>query len=392
MVAAGSRVHNPSSDDLILRFDGISRHFGDVKAVDNISFELRRGEVLTLLGPSGCGKTTTLRMAIGLERSSSGRVIYRNETVDCPAERIFVPPEKRKMGMVFQSYAIWPHMSVYENVAYPLRYQRMAKPQVREKVGQVLEQVGLTGFEDRKGTQLSGGQQQRVAVARGLVADPDVLLMDEPFSNLDAKLREQMRAELKRLQRRLNISILFVTHDQSEALALSDRIAVMKDGNIEQIGPPVDLYASPQTPAVRDFLGSSILLRGRVVDGSSGESRRVTLHSGEQMSVSGIDRMVGGGGPGTDCLLAVRPESLVIEPASPDDAAANENRMTAHIRTLLFMGEKYEADIELPGGQMVLVNLPPATTWQENQAVSIYIPADQLQLWDADAVAQSVDD
>ncbi len=172
--------------DTILKFENVSRSFGGVRAVDGVSFELKRGEVLTLLGPSGCGKTTTLRMAIGLERASGGRVSYEGKLVDCPEEHAFVEPEKRGMGMVFQSYAIWPHMSVFENVAYPLRYRRVAKDEVRSKVRATLDLVGLHGLEERRGTQLSGGQQQRVAVARALIADPGVLLMDEPFSNLDA--------------------------------------------------------------------------------------------------------------------------------------------------------------------------------------------------------------
>ena len=369
--------------DVILRFENVSRLFGNVRAVDGVSFELKRGEILTLLGPSGCGKTTTLRIAIGLERSSSGRVFYEGRTVDAPGERIFVEPEKRGMGMVFQSYAIWPHMTVFENVAYPLRYRRVNKKQTAESVMRTLELVGLAGYEQRRSPQLSGGQQQRVAVARALVSDPGVLLMDEPFSNLDAKLREQMRAELKRLQRRLNISILFVTHDQSEALALSDRIAVMKDGKIEQMGPPADLYAEPQTPAVRDFLGRSILMPARIV-ARNGEAVSVSVADGQTLHVSGTIR-TGAVDADAKCLVSVRPESIGVVPADGQTSDA-ANLLKAHIRTLLFMGDCYEADIELPGGHMALIRLGPTRTWREGEPVHLTLPPDKLQLWDRGAM------
>jgi ABC-type Fe3+/spermidine/putrescine transport system ATPase subunit len=378
------------SQDTILKFENVSRSFGGVRAVEGVSFELKRGEVLTLLGPSGCGKTTTLRMAIGLERASGGLISYEGKTVDCPGERAFVEPEKRGMGMVFQSYAIWPHMSVFENVAYPLRYRRVAKEAVVQKVNDTLDMVGLHGLGERRGTQLSGGQQQRVAVARALIADPGVLLMDEPFSNLDAKLREQMRIDLKRLQRRLNISILFVTHDQTEALALSDRIAVMKDGRIEQLGSPEAMYAEPGTAAVRDFLGKCICLPCRMIEPGANGGVRVSVVDGQAFAVEGINH-AGNSRPGDKCLVAVRPESLRVEPvegpntpASADDAA---NELIATIKTLLFMGECHEADIEFPGGHMALVSLAPTRLWREGEKVRIQLPAAKLQLWDRDADA-----
>ncbi len=371
------------SQDTILRFENVARSFGGVHAVDDVSFELKRGEVLTLLGPSGCGKTTTLRMAIGLERASAGRISYEGKVVDCPGERAFVEPEKRGMGMVFQSYAIWPHMSVFENVAYPLRYRRVGRDEVARKVRATLEMAGLHGLEERRGTQLSGGQQQRVAVARALVADPGVLLMDEPFSNLDAKLREQMRVDLKRLQRRLNISILFVTHDQTEALALSDRIAVMKNGRIEQLGSPQEMYAEPGTPAVRDFLGKCIRLPCRVVEPGANGGVRVSLIDGQSFAVEGINR-ASGSRPGDKCLVAVRPESLQIEPAEGSNGDGRSNQLIATIKTLLFMGESHEADIEFPGGHMALVSLAPTRAWREGEAVRISLPPGKLQLWDRD--------
>ena len=367
-----------TADDVILRFDDVSRQFGTVTAVDGVSFALKRGEILTLLGPSGCGKTTTLRMAIGLERASAGCITYAGKVVDCPSERSFVVPEKRDMGMVFQSYAIWPHMTVFENVAYPLRYRKLSKPVIQEKVGSILEQVGLAGFEKRKGTQLSGGQQQRVAVARGLVSSPQLLLMDEPFSNLDAKLREQMRMDLKRLQRRLNITILFVTHDQSEALALSDRIAVMKDGRIEQFGSPLELYSSPKTVAVRDFLGRSILLDGRIGQRSQ-NIVSVALDAGAVLHVNqpaGAAQQVS-----TDaCVVSVRPESISVVP-SEGATSGGQNSVAGRIQTLLFMGNCYEAEVELPNRQTITMDLSPSRAWQEGQHIQLEIPADKLQLW-----------
>ncbi len=358
--------------------EGVSRHFGAHAAVDNVSFELRRGEVLTLLGPSGCGKTTTLRMAIGLEHVSHGRVLYGSRVLDAPAERVFVSPEDRDMGMVFQSYAIWPHMSVFENVAFPLRTRGEKKAEIDRKVSEILAQVGLAGFESRSGMQLSGGQQQRVAVARGLVGNPDVLLMDEPFSNLDAKLRDRLRTELRVLQRRLNISILFVTHDQTEALALSDRIAVMRDGRIEQIGPPMELYTQPATPFVRDFLGQSVLLRARIAD-SGADGTRVRLGDGTHLTARGRNHLSDTAAE-TQCLLSVRPEEIRIVPADQDTGAANV--VTGTIRHLLFLGQFYEATIDLPRGQEALMHLGRGIDWHEGQQVHLHLPAEHLQIWD----------
>ncbi len=375
-------------DATVLRFEQVARNFGSFRAVDGVSFELKRGEILTLLGPSGCGKTTTLRIAIGLERASSGRVSYEGKVVDCPGEHTFIEPEKRGMGMVFQSYAIWPHMTVFENVAYPLRFRRVDKAEVARKVRATLELVGLQGLDARRGTQLSGGQQQRVAVARALIADPGVLLMDEPFSNLDAKLREQMRVDLKRLQRRLNISILFVTHDQSEALALSDRIAVMKDGRIEQLGTPEKLYAEPGTAAVRDFLGKCIRLPCRVLEPGPNGGLRVSVVDKQSFAVEGTNH-ASSSRPGDKCLVAVRPESLRVEPADGSTGDGSANQLLATIRTLLFMGESHEADIEFPGGHMALVSLAPTRTWREGEAVRISLPSAKLQLWDRDPVADA---
>ncbi len=250
--------------ETVLALDRVSKRFSEAAAVDSVSLSIRRGEVFTLLGPSGCGKTTTLRLVAGLEHPDAGEITLRDRVVASAARRHFVAPNQRNLGMVFQSYAVWPHMTVFENVAYPLQLRGLPKAAVREKVARVLDLVGLGGLETRPGTLLSGGQMQRLALCRALVYEPDLLLLDEPFSNLDAKLREQMRVEVKLLQRRLGITVLFVTHDQVEALSLSDRIAVMHRGRVEQVGSPRALYERPASAFVRDFLGQTVVLTGRV--------------------------------------------------------------------------------------------------------------------------------
>ena len=222
------------------------------------------GEILTLLGPSGCGKTTTLRMVAGLETPDAGDIFFGEQAVVMTSRRMSLPPNKRNVGMVFQSYAIWPHMTVAENVAFPLKARRFPKKEIKERVLRALDLVGLAGYEDRPGPLLSGGQQQRVAFARALVTEPRVLLLDEPFSNLDAKLREQMRISVKLLQKRLNIAMLFVTHDQIEALSLSNRIALMNFGVVQQQGDPRLLYEEPVNEFVRDFVGRTLLFKGKV--------------------------------------------------------------------------------------------------------------------------------
>ena len=262
----------PGASETVLSLDGVSKLFGAVAAVDRASLRVERGEIFTLLGPSGCGKTTTLRLVAGLEQPDAGEITLRGRVVASAARRLFVAPHRRNLGMVFQSYAIWPHMTVFENVAYPLTLRGARRAAVREKVASVLELVGLTGLEGRAATLLSGGQMQRLALCRALVYEPDLLLLDEPFSNLDAKLREQMRIEVKLLQRRLGITILFVTHDQVEALSLSDRIAVMQRGRVEQVASPKSLYERPASAFIRDFLGQTVILRGRVDGGGRADA------------------------------------------------------------------------------------------------------------------------
>src|SRR5205085_1646281 len=241
-----------------------SEHGAVVKAAQDVSFEVPEGKLFTLLGPSGCGKTTTLRSIAGLERPSSGEIEVAGRTVYSSNRRIFIAPNKRNFGMVFQSYAIWPHMNVFQNVAFPLEVRKLPKKAIRDKVMRVLAAVQLDHLVDREATKLSGGQQQRLALARALVMEPQLLLLDEPLSNLDAKLRDRMRIELKRLQRELGLTTVYVTHDQSEALALSHEIAVMNDGFVVQVGTPRQIYEQPHNQFVADFVGTTNFIGGTV--------------------------------------------------------------------------------------------------------------------------------
>jgi ABC-type Fe3+/spermidine/putrescine transport system ATPase subunit len=372
-------------EDIVLELKGVSKHFGSVHAVEDATLQVKRGEVLTLLGPSGCGKTTTLRMVIGLERLTHGEITYSGRVVDSDASKSFVPPNKRNMGMVFQSYAIWPHMTVAENVAYPLKVRRVKGAEIRDRVSKVLEQVGLGGMEQRPATMLSGGQQQRVAVARSLVFEPDILLLDEPFSNLDAKLRDTMRTDLRILQQRLGITVLFVTHDQIEALSLSDRIVVMNQGNIEQVGTPMELYRNPKTAAVRDFLGRTVILEGTVEETSVAGSVGVRMHDSSGPMVYAQILHSEGMEIGTSCLLAVRPEGVDVEPLETVGDPDAPNTVRGVISTLLFIGDRFEARVELSWGDDIFLYLPPDDRWREGQPVAMRFAPHELHVWPASA-------
>ncbi|MGQ9508248.1 MAG: ABC transporter ATP-binding protein [Thermodesulfobacteriota bacterium] len=244
-----------------IKIENLFKKFGKVVAVNHINLEIERGEIITLLGPSGCGKTTTLRCIAGLEKPDEGDVLIDGQPM---FSKGFIPPSQRGIGMVFQNYAVWPHLRVFDNVAYGLKIQKLPKQEIKGRVAEVLESVGLSGLEKRYPGQLSGGQQQRVALARALVRNPKVLLLDEPLSNLDAKLRERMRFEIKSLVRRMNMTSVYVTHDQAEAMVISDRIAVMDAGNIVQVGAPEEIYKTPANRFVADFIGTTNFIPGEV--------------------------------------------------------------------------------------------------------------------------------
>ncbi len=328
--------------------------------VFGIDFEVAEGELFTLLGPSGCGKTTTLRSIAGLEVPNSGRIRLTGKDIYNSAAKISVPMHQRDIGMVFQSYAIWPHMDVYANAAYPLkvaRDNRLSKAEIFRKVSKVLDMVGLGEFIHRPSTQLSGGQQQRLALARALTREPGLLLLDEPLSNLDALLREQMRSELKRLQRDTGVTSVYVTHDQSEALAISDRIAVMNEGLIAQIGTPEEIYDRPASEFVAQFIGKSNLIRGDL---------DVTVAAD---SFSNVETAIGDlkcyftakSGPRRDIAIVIRPENIVIavKGAEGDAAMGEANRLTGVVTNQVYLGEINEYGIDVGKGVEIMVRTPP---------------------------------
>jgi iron(III) transport system ATP-binding protein len=238
-----------------VKFENVGKTYAkDQWAVRDFTLDIKDGEFVSFLGPSGCGKTTTLRMIAGLEENTHGRISFEGKTVSDPQQKLFTPPEKRHVGMMFQSYAVWPHMNVFENVSYPLRLQKLPKAEIQEQVSAVLKLVELEGLHERRPNQLSGGQQQRVALARGLVMKPHILLLDEPLSNLDAKLRDKMRRDIREIQQRLRLTLVYVTHDQKEAFQMSDRVVVMQKGKIEQIGTPADIQNQPKSDFVKEFV------------------------------------------------------------------------------------------------------------------------------------------
>ena len=306
------------------------KRYGAVTAVDDVSFSVAPGQFISLLGPSGCGKTTTLRCIAGFERADHGTISINGEPVTDAASGVFVPPNKRNFGMVFQSYAIWPHMTVLDNVGYPLRVQkRYARSAIRERVLEKLATVGLAGLEGRYPTQLSGGQQQRVAVARALIMEPKVLLFDEPLSNLDAKLRERMRFELVEIQGKLGIPAVYVTHDQAEAMVMSSRVIVMESGHIAQEGPPEHIYANPRSRFVADFIGLSNFVRAEVRDRGVNGTWLVQSALGRHWCTG-----EGSHRPGDAVLLAIRPERINFA----RDPFADGAGFAAEIQSRYFLG------------------------------------------------------
>jgi iron(III) transport system ATP-binding protein len=323
---------------------------GAVRAVDEVSFTVNEGEFYTLLGPSGCGKTTTLRCIAGLERANAGTIELGGTVV--VADRLFVPPYRRDIGMVFQSYAVWPHMTVFENVAFPLKVgsSRPSSSQMRERVDSALQLVGLGGYAERMATQLSGGQQQRLSLARAIVREPSVLLLDEPLSNLDARLRERMRGELTAIQRRLGVTTLFVTHDQIEALSMSDRIAVMDGGKIVQEGTPEEIYHEPVNEFVASFIGSTNLFLGKFL-GRDDAAKTVSVEVDfGRLEVEDPGVTIE---PDAQVLVAIRPENVVLHHEGAGSSAAFEsgrpNVIDAKIGIGLFTGNSMEYYIEVEG-------------------------------------------
>jgi iron(III) transport system ATP-binding protein len=356
----------------MIRVENLRKAFktqeGGVDALDGISFEVRPGSFFTLLGPSGCGKTTTLRSVAGLERPDEGEITIGERKVFSSREGIFIPGNKRDVGMVFQSYAIWPHMTVFKNVAYPLKAKYRPRAEIQTKVDKALKLVGLEKLGDRLAPRLSGGQQQRVALARALVSEPNVLLLDEPLSNLDAKLRNQMRWELKELQRRLGTTTLYVTHDQIEALAISDEIALMNRGRIVQLGTPREIYASPANEFAADFIGAANLIHGRLVGTTDAEGRtRVETPVGTLVATQKWQ----GSQNEKDVLIAFRPEQVAI--FSRGQPAATENVLRGELQGFTYLGESTELHVVV-GEQMIQAKGEPNMALQRGAELYLHIP------------------
>ena len=316
--------------------EGLTKRFGGLVAVSAVSLSIEEGEMFTLLGPSGCGKTTLLRLLAGFYTPDAGEIRFGERVVN------EVPPHERGIGMVFQNYALWPHMTVSENVAYGLKLRKVSNSDMAARVLGVLAKVGLTGLGDRYPGQLSGGQQQRVALARALVLNPQMLLLDEPLSNLDAKIRVQVRAEIRKLQKELGITAVYVTHDQEEALAMSDRIAVFDLGKLCQVGPPKALYERPATRFVADFIGINNLIEGTVrsVEGPQ-RSLRAETALGEILAIHDEPLR-----PGDRCMICIRPENLVLN----GQASGDRNHFKGRIAFSAYLGNTLRYDVDLGGG------------------------------------------
>jgi iron(III) transport system ATP-binding protein len=345
--------------------EGLVKTFGEQRALDHVDFTVRDGELFTLLGPSGCGKSTTLMSIAGFQQPEEGRIRVGERVVFDAGRRIALPAEHRNLGIVFQSYAVWPHMTVYENLAFPLKVRRLKHSEIRQRITDTLELVEMTQYEKRYPHELSGGQQQRVALARALVYSPSVLLLDEPFSNLDAKLRIRARSWVKDLQHRLGLTTIFVTHDQDEALSMSDRIAVMSHGEIQQIGAPEDVYHRPANRFVAEFVGRVNLIEGVVasVDGGraildvDGGARRLTVASANDAKVA--DRLT----------VVVRPEAMTL--LAGDDVSVNgTNTWDANVHATAFLGDHYEYELEAGKLQLIAQTARPVN----GSRIRVHIP------------------
>lgn len=345
-----------------------TRRGNPVRAVDGVSFEVPEGKFFTLLGPSGCGKTTTLRMIAGLERPEDGEISINGDEVFSFKKDVFVPPYLRDIGMVFQSYAIWPHMTVFENVAFPLTVgkRKCGRKELEERVNKALATVQMDGLQDRPAPHLSGGQQQRLALARALVCEPKVLLLDEPLSNLDAKLREQMRIELRELQRTLRLTTIYVTHDQSEALSMSSMVAVMSQGKIIQVGKPQEIYENPANQFTANFIGTTNFISGKVVgDPIEDGSRLVETPHGNLLCYvpSYID-------DGAAVLISIRPQNVLI---SKDKTEAARNVFHGRLRVAVFLGEYVDCQVEV-GDEILRAHMHSRLKIRRGEDVFVHLP------------------
>jgi spermidine/putrescine transport system ATP-binding protein len=351
------------------------KRFAEVTAVDGIDVEIAGGEFFSLLGPSGCGKTTTLRLVAGFERPTVGRILLDGY------DMVQTPPHKRNVNTVFQSYALFPHLNVHDNVAFGLRYKESGKQESERLVERSLERVQLSGLGRRMPSQLSGGQQQRVALARALILDPKVLLLDEPLGSLDAKLRKALQIELKALQETVGITFVYVTHDQEEALTMSDRVAVMSQGRIEQIGSPKEVYEEPATAYVADFLGTSNLMSGHAYPGD-GTGCRVRLGDVELTAARGDTSARG------DVRIVIRPERVKVEP----HASQGHNRIPAMVERLIYLGSTTQLIVRLVHGealQALVPNQGESLPFEHGTPVSVFLPPEGLRVLSANRDPES---
>ena len=356
-----------------VRLEAITKRFDRVVAVEAVSIVVRRGEFVCLLGPSGCGKTTTLRMIAGFIEPDEGTIYIDGEDV---TDR---PPNRRDIGMVYQSYALFPHMTVFDNVAFGLRMRRVAAPSLAERVREALTLVDLAGLEHRRPGQLSGGQQQRVALARAIVIQPSVLLLDEPLSNLDAKLRQRMQLELKALQRRVGITTIHVTHDQEEALTLADTVVILNRGAVEQVGAPREVYARPRSTFVADFLGRANFLAGRVTGaGPAGAETVFMADRGEILAVG----EAGAPGTGASVQAFIRPESVGLRRGA-ERRGAKDNALPGRVIQVVFTGSSVTIEVETDTGRRLFAERPsgsPEAACQPGDPVDVVLPPDALRL------------
>jgi spermidine/putrescine transport system ATP-binding protein len=350
-----------------IELDKLTKQFAEVTAVDGIDLHVPGGEFFSLLGPSGCGKTTTLRMIAGFEQPTSGQILLDG------ADVAYTPPHHRNVNTVFQNYALFPHLNVFDNIAFGLRRAKRPKSEIKERVGQSLELVQLAGYERRKSSQLSGGQQQRVALARALVLNPAVLLLDEPLGALDAKLRKALQIELKSLQQEVGITFLYVTHDQEEALTMSDRLAVMNGGHIEQVGAPQDVYEDPETLFVADFLGVSNLMEARVVSAGT-HACRVAV-DGYELETRGTDQDVVGA-----AKIVIRPERIELE---DHGAPSGPNRVPGMVERVVYVGSAVQVIVRAATGeslQALVQNKGAGLAFEQGTPVQLHLPPDALRV------------
>lgn len=340
--------------DAFIKFDKVSKAFGILTVVDDLDLSIGKGEFVSMLGPSGSGKTTLLMMLAGFENPTSGSISVGGKRVDA------LPPHKRNMGVVFQNYALFPHMSVAENVAFPLKMRGASRTEIIERVNKALDMVQLGAFHERKPIQLSGGQQQRVALARALVFEPEVVLMDEPLGALDKKLREQMQMDIRDIHHRLGLTIVFVTHDQTEALTMSDRIAIFNHGKIEQIGGPSEIYDRPKTQFVAEFIGETNLLNGKVTSFSNG-CLNVTLEGGQAIRVVSSNSPE----PGKHVKVSVRPEQLDIGPSGE-----GANQLKVRITDIVYHGDHLQVQADAGNRPLVIKATRKAITPQVGQEIT----------------------